>query len=143
MTTPPKKTRVMFVCIGNACRSPMAESIARRHASEVMEISSAGLFPLGHLPDLTLQTLASNGYSTESLESKPIQREVLLETDLVINLSGYKQPHALVDARQVEHWEVADPYGEDAAIYQTILEDIERRVKDLRVRLQQAQSVKS
>jgi arsenate reductase (thioredoxin) len=139
----PAKTRVMFVCIGNACRSPMAEAIARQDANDVMEVSSAGLFPLGFLPDMTLQTLTRNGYSTEALESKPIRHESLLETDLVINLSGYTQPHALAAARQVEHWEVEDPYGEDAAIYQTILEDIERRVKHLTARLRKAESGKA
>lgn len=140
---PPKKTRVMFVCIGNACRSPMAEAIARREASDVMEISSAGLFPLGFLPEMTTQTLTRNGYSSEGLESKPVRREDLLETDLVINLSGYMQAQVLADATQIEHWPVEDPYGEDAAIYQTILEDIERRVQNLSARLRRGQSGKN
>ncbi len=138
-----KKTRVMFVCIGNACRSPMAEAIARREAGEILEISSAGLFPMGYVPEMTLQTLARNGYSTERLASKPIRREDLLETDLVINLSGHTRVSAFVDAPRIEDWPVADPYGEDAAIYQTILEEIERRVKDLSARLRRTQTEKN
>lgn len=133
----------MFVCIGNACRSPMAEAIARQEASDVMEISSAGLFPLGYVPEMTLQTLIRSGYSTEGLDSKPVRREALLETDLVINLSGQTRAPALTDAVQIEDWPVADPYGEDAATYQTILEEIERRVKDLSARLRQAESGKT
>jgi len=38
-----RKYRVLFVCIGNACRSPMAEAIAHREAAEVIEPASAGL----------------------------------------------------------------------------------------------------
>jgi arsenate reductase len=130
-----KKTRVMFVCIGNACRSPMAEAVARKEASDILEISSAGLFPMGYVPSMTLQTLKRNGYSVEELESKPIQREELLNTDLVLNMSGDTRASALRDAQEVEHWPVPDPYGEDEATYQTILEDIESRVKRLSARL--------
>ena len=56
---------MLFICLGNACRSPMAESIARRDAADVIEACSAGLTPLGFVPVLTMQTLAANGYSIE------------------------------------------------------------------------------
>ena len=54
---PAKKLRVLFVCLGNACRSPMAEAIASHDASDVLEASSAGLYPLGEIPDETQETL--------------------------------------------------------------------------------------
>src|SRR5450755_4789821 len=92
------KIRVMFVCLGNACRSPMAEAIARKEASDILEITSAGLTPMAYLPKMTLQTLERNGYSTDALTSKPIRREELLNTDLVLNMSGDMRAHALADA---------------------------------------------
>jgi arsenate reductase len=141
--TKQKKTRVMFVCIGNACRSPMAEAIARQEASDILEITSAGLFPMGYVPEMTLQTLTRNGYSTEGLASKPVRPEDLMETDLVVNLSGQTRVPAFANAPRIEDWPVPDPYGEDAAIYQTILEQIERRVKDLGARLRTVQAGKS
>ncbi len=137
-----KKTRVMFVCLGNACRSPMAEAVARREASDILEISSAGLFPMGYVPSMTLQTLSRNGYSTEGLTSKPVLRKELLRTGLVINMSGQSRALALAEAGSIEDWPVEDPYGEDAGVYQTILEDIERRVKDLSERLRSDQAGK-
>ena len=42
---PPLKTRVLFVCIGNACRSQMAEGFARAYGSDVLVPASAGLAP--------------------------------------------------------------------------------------------------
>jgi protein-tyrosine-phosphatase len=92
---------------------------------------------------MTLQTLTHNGYLTDGLASKPIRREELLETDLVINLSGQTRASALADAPCIEDWPVADPYGKDEAIYQTILEEIERRVKELSERLRQVQAGKN
>ena len=38
-----KKTHVLFVCFGNACRSIMAEAIARSDDGDVIEPASAGL----------------------------------------------------------------------------------------------------
>ncbi len=129
----------MFVCIGNACRSPMAEAIAMHEASDVLEVTSAGLDPMGYLPEMTLQTLTRNGYSTEGLDSKAIDRAVLAETDLVLNMSGYVRPEALANASRVEEWPVADPYGEDAATYQTILEEIRGRISELAARVRSEQ----
>jgi arsenate reductase len=132
------KIRVMFVCLGNACRSPMAEAVARKEASDILEISSGGLTPMGFLPEMTLETLTRNGYPTEALASKPIRPEVLLNTDLVLNMSGQTRAHALAAASQIEHWPVPDPYGEDEDTYQTILEDIQGRVRELSARLRKA-----
>ncbi len=135
------KHRVLFVCLGNACRSPMAEAIARREAGEVIEASSGGLFPLGNIPEMTLQTLSRNGYSTEGLRSKGIVRGALGQIDLIVNMSGQPGESALPEIKSVEDWLVADPYGEDAAIYQRILEDIRGRVRDLAKRIEKKQGV--
>jgi protein-tyrosine-phosphatase len=135
MTT--KKLRVLFVCIGNACRSPMAEAIAKREAADVLEASSAGLYPLGEIPDETQETLSRNGYSAVGLSSKPITNRIWNEADLVINLSGRIRDIAFDDPAKVEDWDVADPYGANPAFYQTILEQLQQRIRLLADRLRQ------
>jgi arsenate reductase (thioredoxin) len=130
-----ERTRILFVCIGNSCRSPMAEAIALRDAADVIEAASAGLARLGFVAPQTKRTLAENGYSTEGLESKPIVRPALDAADLVINMSGRPRERVFPDIEKVEDWEVEDPYGEDAEVYQRILEEITRRVKALAERL--------
>jgi protein-tyrosine-phosphatase len=136
---PPRKvtlTKVLFVCFGNACRSPIAESIARYDAADVMDVSSAGLVALGFIPQLTKETLTKNGYSSDGLKSKNISTEAWSSADIVINMSGTPRERAFPDYDKVEDWLVDDPYGADARLYQTIFESIRRRVgqlaKDLR-----------
>jgi protein-tyrosine-phosphatase len=129
------RKKVLFICLGNACRSPMAESIARRDAADVIEACSAGLSPLGHVPVLTMQTLAANGYPIEDLCSTPITRAVWDAADTVINMSGVPKHLAFVDYGKVEDWHVQDPYGNDPVLYQTIYEDIRRKVAQLAERL--------
>jgi len=133
------KLRVLFVCIGNACRSPMGEAIAAKDASDVIESSSAGLYPMGMIPEMTQTTLERNGYSANGLQSKGLREIVPAEVDLVINLSGYERAQALEKFVQVENWEVSDPYGADEATYQRILEQIRERVKNLAQRLRKEQ----
>jgi arsenate reductase (thioredoxin) len=134
-----KRAKVLFVCIGNSCRSPMAEAIARRDASEEIEASSAGLAPLGFVAEMTTQTLLRNGYAVEGLASKPISAEAWQSADIVINMSGRAKEFAFRTLRRhakVEDWDVEDPYG-DAEKYQGTLENVKRHVAELALRLRQ------
>ena len=134
-----KKTRVLFVCIGNACRSPMGETIAKKEANDVIEVSSAGFYPMGIIPEMTQAILERNGYSANGLRSKGLREIVSEEIDLVVNLSGYTRSQSLEKFIEVENWEVSDPYGADEATYQRILEDIRGRVRELAQRLRKEQ----
>jgi arsenate reductase len=134
-----RKIHVLFVCFGNACRSPMAEAISRKDASDVIEPASAGLYPLGEIPMRTQEALKQAGYSADGLASKRISPEAWKRADLVINLSGRVRELEFEDYEKVEDWDVADPYGEDAAIYRRILKEIQGRVKNLAQRLREEQ----
>ena len=129
--TPAKKWRVLFVCLGNACRSPMAESIARRRASDVIEPSSAGIYPFGRIPEPTRQALLGNGYPVDGLSSKPLSPDALDTADRIINLAGTPRDRAFGNLSNVDDWEIEDPYGQEPAIYQRILKEIESRVLSL------------
>jgi len=132
-----QRPKVLFVCIGNSCRSPMAEAIARKDALGQMDASSAGLAPLGFVAEMTTQTLLKNGHSADGLTSKPISPEAWESADIVINMSGRAREFAFRNFRglaKVEDWEIEDPYG-DATKYQGTYESIQRRVADLARRL--------
>ena len=135
----PKKTHVLFVCFGNACRSPMAEAIARMDAGDAIEPASAGLYPLGEIPSHTQEALKRNGYSADGLASKRITPDAWERADLVINMSGRMRELEFEDYQKVEDWDVEDPYGEAPATYQRILEEIKGRVRNLAQRLRQKQ----
>ncbi len=131
------KLRVLFVCIGNSCRSPMAESIALRDAADLYECSSAGLSPLGVVQKLTLETLSKNGYPAEGLTSKPILNQEWAAAALVINMSGYLKERTFPRSEwhKVEDWDVDDPYGATPEFYQQVFEDIRTRMEVLKARL--------
>jgi len=148
MRPPPRKFRILFVCVGNACRSPIAEAVARHVASDVIEASSAGIAPLGRIEQTTQETLIANGYAHRGLTSKGLSRAAIENADLVINMSG-RTLDGIFDnsraasgsnlARKVEVWNVADPYGETGAVYQKILEELETKILLLASRLRDRQ----
>ena len=128
------RTKVLFVCLGNACRSPMAEAIARLDAYDVIEAFSAGLTPIGHLAGMTKQILLKNGYSVERLESKGISAEIWEQSDIVINMSGRPLERASIENSKVEDWEIKDPFGGHRSDYQLAFERIRLRVTELAAR---------
>ncbi|HTQ62187.1 MAG TPA: low molecular weight phosphatase family protein [Candidatus Solibacter sp.] len=132
------RKKVLFVCLGNACRSPMAETIANKLAGDVMEASSAGLTPLGRVEALTLETLLRNGYPPNGLESKALLDQAFHAADLVVNMSGRAKEREFAGFAKVENWFVEDPYGADAKLYQRIFEDIEKRVAELADRIRKS-----
>ncbi len=131
-------TKVLFLCIGNACRSQMAEAIARHRASDVIDASSAGLVPFGEVPKTTLAVLSELGISGDSLRSKPLRAEEVSTADLVINMTGHSGPEIFTEAAPaVEDWDVSDPFGFNLSVYRSIRDEISTRVDDLARRLRE------
>ena len=100
-----RRKRVLFICIGNACRSPMAEAIARVDASDAIDAFSAGLAPIGFVAEMTKQTLRRNGFWVEGLESKNISANVWEQVDIVVNMSGRLREQIFDDYSKVEDWD--------------------------------------
>lgn len=132
------RSKVLFLCIGNACRSQMAEAIARHKASDVIEPSSAGLVPFGQIPRTTLEVLRERGISVDGQSSKALRPEDVSSADLVINMTG--RPGGSIFEKQMprmEDWDVGDPYGSDLTVYREICQEIELRIENLARRLRE------
>jgi hypothetical protein len=56
-----KRRRVLFVCVGNAFRSQMAEGFMRTYGGREWEVASAGVSPAGYLPGETVSMMAEKG----------------------------------------------------------------------------------
>ena len=115
----------------------MAEAIARYDAADVIEPFSAGLSPLGFIPQLTKQTLIQNGYSVSGLTSDPLSPEACDAADIIINMSGRTKEEKFKNPEKVEDWMVPDPYDDDPQTYQRVFEGIKRRVDHLAKGLRQ------
>jgi len=55
------KSRVLFLCTGNSCRSQIAEAIVNAHLGDRWEAFSAGSQPVGYIHPLALKVLSEMG----------------------------------------------------------------------------------
>lgn len=128
------KPKVLFVCIGNACRSQMAEGFAKAYGEDVMEALSAGLSPYSHVPEGTRETMQEKGISLERHFPKHVSEMADAGLDLVLNLSGTDLPFQGVEVRE---WPVRDPFGGGEEEYRAARDRIEKLVMELVLELRQ------
>jgi len=124
---------ILFVCVGNSCRSPMAEAIARKLGGGFIEARSAGLAPAGWIAERTLTTLEFLGYSTDGLSSKGLDAVSSVEIDVVISLLGEETLDLMTVAAGARHdaWPILDPFGEDEEVYIDVARRLEARIRRL------------
>jgi len=128
-----RRYRVLFVCVGNSCRSQMAEGLARAYGSDVLEAESAGLSPCGVIFPPTIEVMLERDISIEGAQSKGVEAEGLAGFDLIINLSGWEFPYPTTTP--VRTWTVSDPFGHNLEIHRAIRDQIEALVQELMVEL--------
>lgn len=126
-----KKKKVLFVCIGNSCRSQIAEALARHHAADVIEPSSAGISPLGSIVEPTRRILLERGIRVAPDQySKGLREADPDHAHLIVNMTGMPGP-SLFPGAEVVDWDIDDPYGEDLGVYRRVCDDIEELIQHL------------
>jgi protein-tyrosine phosphatase len=138
--------RVCLVCLGNICRSPMAETVLRASLAEagldgVVTLDSAGTGDW-HVGEPMYQparaALASRGYDGSAHRASQFQPSWLGERDLVLamdarNLATLRRMAGMADRDRVRLFgevgglsqaggEIPDPYGGDAADFRHVLD---------------------
>ena len=130
--------RVLFLCIGNSCRSPMAEGFAKCYGSDVMEAQSAGLAPAAIIQPMTKKVMEEKNINLNQLYPKDVGAVDLKSFDLIVNMSGRKLPVNV--GLDVQDWIVEDPIGKDESVYVAVRDKIERMVMRLILELRKKAS---
>jgi arsenate reductase len=123
------RPRVLFLCIGNSCRSQMAEGFARAYGADVMEPVSAGLYPAAIIAPLTKKVMLEKNIDIEAQFPKGLDGIPNGPVHTVINMSGYKVPTPR--GATLEEWKVEDPIGLSEETFRKVANDIEKRVMRL------------
>jgi arsenate reductase (thioredoxin) len=80
-----KKTKILFLCTGNSCRSQMAEAWTRNLRGDQFDAYSAGIQPKG-LDPRTVKVMAEAGIDISGQKSKDIDSLEKIDFDYVITL---------------------------------------------------------
>ncbi|MCY4420902.1 MAG: low molecular weight phosphotyrosine protein phosphatase [Gammaproteobacteria bacterium] len=143
-----KEFNVLFVCMGNICRSPMAHgvflSLIRKHRLQpVIGVDSAGThaYHIGEPPDPRASDIASTrGYDLEHLRARRVGAPDIAEFDLILVMDHQNQRDVLrlctedqkdkvrllLDfALNAGTEEVPDPYYGGTKGFETVLDLVE------------------
>ncbi len=103
---------ILFLCTGNSCRSILAEAYLNHIGKGRFHAYSAGSNPTGEVNPRSLETLKSQGISTDGLRSKSWEELQGTRFDLVVtvcdNAAGESCP-IFPGAPLKVHWGVPDP----------------------------------
>jgi protein-tyrosine phosphatase len=137
--------RVLMICPGNICRSPMAEGLLRERFARRGRgtVASAGLFALVGRPaePHAVEALARRGIDISGHRARQLTPELLADFDVVLVMETAQQQHLerLSPATRgrvhrigrTGGYDVADPFRRPAEAYERALDLIERGLDDL------------
>jgi protein-tyrosine-phosphatase len=107
--------KVLFVCTGNACRSPLADALLKKFRPDI-DVDSAGTYPYYKVVDLTRRYAEQEGAS-EFLKTVPdgLESKNLSAYDLIVAMETEHEKAVLGQspecADKIVVWHVNDPYA--------------------------------
>ena len=128
-----KRYRTLFVCIGNSCRSPMAEAIANARHGDVIDAFSAGLGPATIVQALTFSCLREMGVELDPGKSpQQLAKADWASADLIVNMSGHGVLPVIPNYKgNILIWYIPDPIGQPIAAYRMARDLIHQQVDAL------------
>lgn len=125
--------KVLIVCMGNICRSPVAERLLAAPHDTKLQVNSAGMGALvGHPADaIAAEVAAANGVSLDGHVARQFTRALGREHDLILVMEpGFRAaiaaeaPELLGRVMLYDHWSggtgIPDPHGHSRAFHEHV-----------------------
>ncbi len=136
--------KIMFICSGNTCRSPLAEGLFKKYLQEKnitdIEVGSAGVgaFPGDAVSINSILVAGSRGIDISDHRARNVNPEHLITTDLFFCMS---ESHKAVlsrhcDSEKIFVLNIADPFGRPIEVYEECAKQLENKFPEILERIQ-------
>ena len=136
--------KIMFICSGNTCRSPLAEGLFKKYLQENkitdIEVSSAGVgaFPGDAVSINSILVAGNRGVDISDHRARNVNPEHLITTDLFFCMS---ESHKAVLSRHCDESKiivlnVPDPFGRPIEVYEECAKQLESKFPEILERIQ-------
>jgi arsenate reductase len=107
-----EKSKVLFVCTGNSCRSQIAEGLLRDKAGDIFDVFSAGSHP-SRVHPVAIKVMEELGIDISNHTSDPIDLYLDKGIDVVITVCDHADKVCPTFPGDVErlHWSIEDPFS--------------------------------
>jgi arsenate reductase len=130
------KSKVLFLCTGNSCRSQIAEGLVGHYLPEEWLASSAGTEPVGYVHPLAIRAMAEIGIDISGNVSKSVElfRNQPLALVVIVCDSAAENCPVWLGQGNVVHIEFPDPAKATGAdeekmqVFRSVRDDIQRRI---------------
>jgi protein-tyrosine phosphatase len=126
--------KILFVCYGNICRSPMAAGIARMRLGKGVDVASAGIAAVGGPAAEDAQLVMKLVYKTDisGHEARSFSSYDPQEFDFIVamDLPVYNTLKDIwaVPGDKLSGWDIEDPLGRGFDAFKTAAQRIEKRL---------------
>ncbi len=131
-----KQWSVLFVCLGNICRSAMAEGLAKKILGPGVRIESAGIaaYRSSAAPE-AIEVMQSMGVDISGHQPRNTSNIGLGDFDIIVAMDSdvfdcLEQEYHVPTCELIK-WNIEDPYGQGLEAYKKCADEIERSVQDL------------
>lgn len=129
--------RLLFVCAGNTCRSPMAKALAVRLFGDNVYVESVGIDTASGLyatPE-AIQVLAEEGIDLSSHRSLNISELKFSQWDIIVAMTPRIAANIvasnIISAEHLIEWNVVDPYGQGIEAYRRCITTLSKLLPNL------------
>jgi arsenate reductase len=124
------KQRVLFLCIGNSCRSQLAEGLLRSLGGDRYEAHSAGVMQ-SHLRPETVEVMREIGIDISKQWSKTADVYAGQDFDVVVTTCDEAKEVCPLfpGAKRTIHWSIGDPVGRDLSAFRAARDEIRARIE--------------